>query len=611
MEKGQPNEAHQVVEDMDEDVPAMSVEGEDDGADEVFHLKILPLTHDLHQKHGLRHNDYQRYRGYCARRIARVRKALKLVQGEKRKYTRKEVTLDVLKDPKVLQIPLMTVERAWSYAMQLKFEMNSEPRKKYHMINRLRKAEQESAKLQSLVMDAEKCDARAKLEVQAYHAWIQGTYFFERQDWRRAMEVLTLARAIYEKLSLTLSEDEAELYKQRMAEIVPSLRFCAYNSGDEIAKQDLIKMRGGAHGGNVEELINQAREEQAATLQEVNWRGRKMAVKHEKVRLFLLREQEFEEEISSRPQDHPNGPDGELEAQVEAFESLLMDCKDAIQVLRDELLEDPNFRNRQQVQEGAVSSNHFLYTYLIFIKLTRTNERNLVMIKRMNSILEGKETNSKRPVKPQDLIRLYESVIQNLGEIPLLAGLEDDLSLKHEIEAKTVFYKALRCYFIALTFLMAEKWPEAMALFQRATQHAQKAKIEENLNSSLRSEAVLLVQAIESRQFMAHAKSILEAEGVSDDTGKTQLPEKSPLFERLDTYVEDPELLKGTPNLVGSFPPNFQPIPCKPLFFDLAREQVAFPSLENRLATVPDGQKAGGASGGWLGGWLGGWGGKK
>jgi hypothetical protein len=33
------------------------------------------------------------------------------------------------------------------------------------------------------------------------------------------------------------------------------------------------------------ELIKQTREEQASTLQEVEWRGRKMAVKHEKVHI--------------------------------------------------------------------------------------------------------------------------------------------------------------------------------------------------------------------------------------------------------------------------------------------------------------------------------------
>lgn len=71
------------------------------------------------------------------RRIARVRKAVKLVQGEKKKYHKKLVDAEIAaKDEKTLQIPLMTAERAWAYAMQLKFETNTEPRKRFHMLNR-------------------------------------------------------------------------------------------------------------------------------------------------------------------------------------------------------------------------------------------------------------------------------------------------------------------------------------------------------------------------------------------------------------------------------------------------------------------------------------------
>ena len=83
-----------------------------------------------------------------------------------------------------------------------------------------------------------------------------------------------LFRTIYEKLSATLGEDEAVIYKQRMSDIAPSLRFCAYNSGDDCAKQDLLNMRAGG-GLGVEELINQTREEQAATLQEVTVKRRR------------------------------------------------------------------------------------------------------------------------------------------------------------------------------------------------------------------------------------------------------------------------------------------------------------------------------------------------
>ena len=74
---------------------------------EVSSLKILAVTHELHQKHGLRHGDYQRYRGYCARRIARVRKAIKMVQGEKKKFIKKVSWLQImsnslLREPKYL-----------------------------------------------------------------------------------------------------------------------------------------------------------------------------------------------------------------------------------------------------------------------------------------------------------------------------------------------------------------------------------------------------------------------------------------------------------------------------------------------------------------------------
>jgi signal recognition particle subunit SRP68 len=56
----------------------------------------------------------------------------------------------------------MSCERAWAYAMQLKFEMNTEPRKKYHMINRLKKAAQNAAKLDSLCNESAVVDARCR-----------------------------------------------------------------------------------------------------------------------------------------------------------------------------------------------------------------------------------------------------------------------------------------------------------------------------------------------------------------------------------------------------------------------------------------------------------------
>jgi len=63
-------------------------------------------------------------------------------------------------------LPLIDAERAWAYAMQLKSEANTEPRKRFHMISRLRKAVQHANTLDRLCNDSGLFDPRTKLEVE-------------------------------------------------------------------------------------------------------------------------------------------------------------------------------------------------------------------------------------------------------------------------------------------------------------------------------------------------------------------------------------------------------------------------------------------------------------
>lgn len=111
----------------------------------------MKIIKDAQQQHGLRHGDYQRYRGYCSRRLRRLRRVLKVPQGDRRHFKRKDVTFVMVNDDKFLQIPLTLAERAWSYAMQLRIESNTEPRKKFHLINKLRKAATYALQLQELI----------------------------------------------------------------------------------------------------------------------------------------------------------------------------------------------------------------------------------------------------------------------------------------------------------------------------------------------------------------------------------------------------------------------------------------------------------------------------
>ncbi len=82
-----------------------------------------------------------------------------------------------------------------------------------------------------------------------------------------------------------------------------------------------------------------------------------------------------------------------------------------------------------------------------------------------------------------------------------------------------------------------------------------------------------------------------------------------PLIERLDEYFEDPSIVTSKmPVSLVPLPPDFEPVPCKPLFFDIALGMVQFPSLDDHIEKKKEGAAGGGISG-LVKGWL--WGGGK
>lgn len=78
--------------------------------------------------------------------------------------------------------------------MQLRHECNMEPRKKFHLRRRLRKAVQYAEELSELCTKSETCDARSKLECQAYAEFMRGTYLFEKSQWKEAMDAYSTAQ---------------------------------------------------------------------------------------------------------------------------------------------------------------------------------------------------------------------------------------------------------------------------------------------------------------------------------------------------------------------------------------------------------------------------------
>ncbi|XP_039595538.1 signal recognition particle subunit SRP68 [Polypterus senegalus] len=548
--------------------------------DEGLSLEILQIIKESQQQHGLRHGDYQRYRGYCSRRLRRLRKTLGFKMGNRYKFTGKKITVDMLTDNRYLLLVLMDAERAWSYAMQLKQEANTEPRKRFHLLSRLRKAVKHGEELERLC-ESQRVDAKTKLEAQAYTSYLTGMLQFEMQEWKSAMEAFNKCKTIYEKLASAFTEEQASLYRQRVEEISPNIRYCAYNIGDQNAINDLKQMRLSAVGSvgiaeKLEMLIAQTRAKQAATMSEVEWRGRTIPVKIDKVRIFLLGLNDNEAAIAEAANE---------ETKERLYESLLSECRDTIQTVREELKAESKLRERASDSDtGKVSNLQYLHSYLTYIKLGTVVKRYESMARVLQPKLqEPQQDENKRGPRPQDLIRLYDIILQSLAELPQLLGVEDDQNFQKEVSLKILVYKACRCFFIAQSYVMVKKWSEALVLYERVLKYAQEVQASASGNTLKDLPDVQeLISKVNAEKYSLQAAAILDTDDAAEVPLLTQVKDTKPLCDRLDVFRLDPTLLGKQPNLVP-FPPDFQPVPCKPLFFDLALNHVTFPPLDDKV----------------------------
>ncbi|XP_026750266.2 signal recognition particle subunit SRP68 isoform X1 [Galleria mellonella] len=591
-----------VLEDEAGDAKPVPTEDKEEGkATNLLTLEIFRIIKDAQQQHGLRHGDYQRYRGYCSRRLRRLRKVLKIPQGDRRHYRRRDVTTVHLTaanaENRLLGVPLLQAERAWAHAMQLRQEANTEPRKKFHLIARLKKACSHAQTLLQLCEQSGACDARTQLEAGAYAAWLGGALLLELQQWRRAADSLQRAQLVLDNLSAALPEDERLVYKQKVEELKPSLRYCAYNIGDESAAGDLVAMRGQGLIENLDSLMAQAKESRSGIMHEVEWRGRRVTVRPEKVRLFLIALQDLDKSVANAQT---------VEAKIDILENILMDCKDAISAIKDEIKSDPKLKSASELQMSGIN---YLLSYLMYLRLVRTIDRNNLLVQQAEHARKNNIQIDGKKVRPHDLTRLYEIILQNFTELQQLPGFESDAVYQQEIETQMKAYRAFRCYYIAQVLTGLRRFREALAMLERCDSYVTESIASKLTDKQLLDKLQILKKDIESCKFEVHADSVLEDDEDQEEENKYMSgkphKDKKPLVDRLDEYREDTQVLTKNPNIY-KMPPPMEAIPCKPLFFDLASNFIEFPNLDDKTGAA-DSKKQGAGLTGLVKGFLG-WG---
>lgn len=361
--------------------------------------------------------------------------------------------------------------------MQLRQEANTEQRKKFHLVNKLRRACTYSLQLQELCTQSQRLDDKTKLEVEAYVASMHGNLHFELGLWQSAAENFKKSQIIYENLvkviqATTGDEDVCELYKAKVEELKPNLRYCAYNLGsksDSAATIDeVLEIRRAQGASSLIDLESfKTAQIEGAKLETIEWRQHKIQIRlPEKVRLFLLSLQDLDKSVEQAKT---------LQNKIDIIETVLIDCKDSIQAAKDDFLKSDSARNKDSGSNAPAISNNvqLLLAYLNYIRLTRTLERNLYLVAQTkqnlsleNTVADGNDA-TKKGVRPQNLTRLYEIIAQNVIELQQIAGCENDKAYQTEIQNLSIAFKAFRCYYIAMTLVSLFRWKEAVALYER------------------------------------------------------------------------------------------------------------------------------------------------
>lgn len=133
-------------------------------------------------------------------------------------------------------------------------------------------------------------------------------------------------------------------------------------------------------------------------------------------------------------------------------------------------------------------------------------------------------------------------------------------------------------------FALEGKYAEAVALHDRANGLSRVAEghLRECDLSDMTSKYQQSIQQLQLR--IRGAKCAVQAEAFLCDHHSADEPvvdNKCGLLERLDKWVE---IKPGEPAHLIDFPPTVQPIPCKPVLYDLAFNHIQMPDTSHRAA---------------------------
>ncbi|KAH9887752.1 hypothetical protein F4778DRAFT_786127 [Xylariomycetidae sp. FL2044] len=570
---------------------------------------------------ALLYGDYNTYHQLSAKKLHNCRKKLHIATKSRGKFSKKGpvTAAQISESHDYLHLLLLTAERAWAQAMRYKAVHSTDTktitgRTRSHIISRLDKAARTAENLVQILSDKSASGAADTdiLEARAYASMIRGATQFEKQNWEPCLRSFSTARIIYSALSSTIKGD---ILKDLLSETIdPSIRYAAYQSKvpRTLAIPTIARKAFPSSDTSLVEKINalapkllkqsdsEARKGQVDAPnapQTITWRSREVEIEDASIALALaavdLATNQLAEKLASSDVVLPR----EMAAAYDPVLIASQDAADATKHAIDELKEegvpqsDPRIQ-RLQITRTAV--NYQMISWRIGRNRVLSGEHDGALLDSApNTTRKSKKDATARKPKAvstgkkisrlREKVVLYDSTLQSLDSVRELPGVAADEGLVKQLDAATKYFHSLKCLSIARSHLLTSQSLNALALIKHAfdecqqstaffSKHGSPSAESSPHNIDIRQSDIQYLNKLLKGE-LERSRAIVEIDNLRNKTKPTATQVKIPIIQRLSEYPPDGVDLEH----IVDYPPKVEPIPVKPLFFDVAWNYIDYP----------------------------------
>lgn len=522
---------------------------------QIFHLDLHAVIEAQQAAHGVRHDDFAQYHGYCTRRLCRlshlkdVKKHLvcsakyATVKPEGTNNKARHAYCSRLADTfqsnhvphiNVLLYLLVQSERAWAQANQY----SKESQKRQLILKKFKRASGWAEKLLQKAQVA--CDPTSIQECQAYASWMKANYALEQLDYATASQEFAQAMRLCHQLgqhddNATLDPakrlERQDLFMTRADTVIkPLFRYCQY----ELQQAGLPLL---VEEPRLDSSSSPKSKEDDTTSTTIQFRGQHLALDSKELRVLWLKWQ-------SLASVH--------EGDETAFLNRLSVLDDALEVVQTQ------FQTLEQAQAGpAVQAkrqhNRLWKGYLQSLKTQQVMDHTSNLLHTITGHAER--------------VHIYDALLQHaksLLQIPRAPDQNEDDEFALQAQANILRLRALKTYHMAWHYYQESRnYKAAWALMQHSAVLCKRAGEEIAACDEDMPHSQEYLEQLESLPLSSLKVAIQAALHLQGSSTTERLVTQRPLLLRLNEPDEGTVLAGGL---------TYMPIPCKPVFYDIAMD---------------------------------------